>query len=361
MIELQNQRLVFTFPQVHAKARLRVEFQRTLRIPDDGASYPLPPGFGPFPLRHVDDFAQRVPRPWLEHGGVMLPIYQSEALWIRFTSDPVPDRDVPYPFAIKVAAGKVNALTGARWTDALSHAPQDYMVAPLQPWLDGYCVKRGAIRQFVAMPLGAGYSAEEQLTQLAEHGGLQVLVTPMSRAAFDRRFPGVHGRARAFGRGGRAPGGVLHSAAADMGLAPGGVMEQEIFEDPFDPADWDAARRSRCFVHLANSLVWSAITGEPPTAPPPTARDYAQSGLPWFAYYEEGGAGALPGAQALAELRSVLELGNAKGDDPLPENESVEPQRVIALRGGVGERQVREPGVRLAHQTAVRPRRRRTR
>jgi hypothetical protein len=31
------------------------------------------------------------------------------------------------------------------------------VVLPEQPWLDGYCVEKGYIRQFVAMPLGEGY------------------------------------------------------------------------------------------------------------------------------------------------------------------------------------------------------------
>jgi hypothetical protein len=40
---------------------LQIEFQRTLRIPDDGKIYPLPAGFGRFPLRHVDDYKETVP------------------------------------------------------------------------------------------------------------------------------------------------------------------------------------------------------------------------------------------------------------------------------------------------------------
>jgi len=36
---------------------------------------------GRFPLRHVDDYATRVPERWLRHDGVMLPMYQSEAPW----------------------------------------------------------------------------------------------------------------------------------------------------------------------------------------------------------------------------------------------------------------------------------------
>jgi len=66
---------------------LGMSFMRTLRIPDDGRSYPLPPGLGCFPLRRVDDYASRVPDAWREHGGVFLPMYQREAMWISFQGD----------------------------------------------------------------------------------------------------------------------------------------------------------------------------------------------------------------------------------------------------------------------------------
>ena len=86
MIELKQDALFFSFPEVHERARLRIEFQRTLRIPDDGRDYPLPPGLGRFPVRHVDDFAKEVPEVWLRHGGVTLPMYQSEAMWLNENS-----------------------------------------------------------------------------------------------------------------------------------------------------------------------------------------------------------------------------------------------------------------------------------
>ncbi len=35
MIELKHNRLTFSFPEVHRQATLTIEFQRTLRIPDD--------------------------------------------------------------------------------------------------------------------------------------------------------------------------------------------------------------------------------------------------------------------------------------------------------------------------------------
>ena len=52
----------------------------------------------------------------------------------------------------------------ARHSYEFGRDPQNYVVVPGQPWLDGYCVEKGIIRQFVAMPLGQGYSVEEQLT-----------------------------------------------------------------------------------------------------------------------------------------------------------------------------------------------------
>ena len=168
MIELKHDSLIFSFSEVHPKAQLSINFQRTLRIPDDGKDYPLPPGLGQFPIKHVDDYSEKVPSLWIQHGGVMLPMYQSEALWLNFNSEYLHEHGTPYPFAIKVATGKINAVTGNNWSDGLKRSPQDYMVSPEQPWLDGYCVEKGFIRQFVAMPLGAGYSAEEQITGEAE-------------------------------------------------------------------------------------------------------------------------------------------------------------------------------------------------
>ena len=45
----------------------------------------------------------------------MLPMFQSEALWLNINSKYLMDRHTGYPFAIKVAAGKINAVTGDDW------------------------------------------------------------------------------------------------------------------------------------------------------------------------------------------------------------------------------------------------------
>jgi hypothetical protein len=275
----------------------------------------------------------------MQHGGVMLPMYQSEALWINFSG--------AYPFAIKVAAGKINAVTGEDWTDGLHRGPQDYMVAPEQPWLDGFCVEKGLIRQFVAMPLGSGYSAEEQLTGEAEYGGLQVVAFPLKREAYER----IRKERRAFRkdmRFGSAPPEMASMMdlqyeapeSSSMGLAAGGQMEQEIYDDSYGFDDWDLRHSSRCFVHLANSMVWRSITGDDPPTVPPTSSEYTKAGLPWFDYYSD--SKAVEGSEKLATVKSVAQLGNEKGDVPLPENQSVKVEKVIKLRKGLEEGQVRE-------------------
>jgi hypothetical protein len=330
MIELQDDTLIFSFPEVHAHAILRVDFQRTLRIPDDGCDYPLPPGLARFPLRLVDECHERLPERWREHGGVLLPMYQSEALWLHLHSP------YGYPFALEVAAGKTNAVTGEPWDEALHRSPQDYLVVPGQPWLDGFCVARGVIRQFVAMPLGSGYSAEEQLTRASQHGGLQLLALPLLAAHYTPKpstseADCVEDTCLDF----------EFDAAPDMGLAPGGRMRQELFADPHPFEHWDTRRRSRCFVHLANALIWRALTGAPPPSTPTTAREYAAAGLPWFEWYGKDQP-ALEGAQALAGLQSVVVKGREKGDVPLPENTSVEPEPVIPVGPGRASRPIRE-------------------
>ena len=51
----------------------------------------------------MDDHADRVSETWKRHGGVMLPMYQSEAMWLNFHASD------GYAFAVKIAAGKINA------------------------------------------------------------------------------------------------------------------------------------------------------------------------------------------------------------------------------------------------------------
>jgi hypothetical protein len=311
-----------------------ISFQRTLRIPDDGKTYPLPPGLGNFPLVHVDDYSKNVPASWNRRGGVMMPMYQAEALWVYFNGG--------YPCALKVGAGKINAVTGKVWAEGLRDDPQNYLPLPEQPWLDGYCVEKGFIRQFVAMPLGKGFTAEEQITGEATHGGIQLQLYPLkAMVQFEeekRRFPQTlsailplilpeppsdrRAATAALSPKACASMPVCASAVHEMGLGAGGKMRQEIYEDERPLEDYDQRVTSRVFVHLCNSKTWRAITGSFPPHRPISAQLYAESNLPWFDYYRDD-LEAVSGSKRLAELKTVADLYEDFEETPLPDNESV--------------------------------------
>ena len=374
MLTIENDQLVFRFPEVHKDAICRIEFQRTLRIPDDNREYPLPPGRGSFPLSHVDEYKDRVPASWVKHGGAIIPMAQAEALWVRFTSH--------YPFAVKIAAGKINAVSGEAWTPELQQAghwetqgaahdllardpqaqaayeaslrhleqrrfvpgEQDYVTIPSQPWLDGFNVGKGKVRQFVAMPMGEGYTVEEQLTGEAVHGGLQIIVYPIKPEFYVPPTPSPL-RGMLFCASAAMPESAARSFSAksksvEMGLGAGGLMKQKIYEDLHGYEKWDQTKRegARCFVHLLNSASYREVTGQEPPAGAPTAADYTKAGLPWFDVYDEYKA-AVPGSNKLAKVDSIAALGIKKDEQPLPENAPlpVAPQVI-----GLGKKTVRE-------------------
>ncbi|MDX1661869.1 MAG: hypothetical protein R3326_08770 [Gemmatimonadota bacterium] len=301
-----------------------VAFQRTLRIPDDGGTYPLPPGLGAFPVRRVADYADAVPESWRERGGVFLPMYQREAMWIAF--------DCPWwrAAAVQVGVGKVDAITGRRWRERLNKTPsrQNYLVVPDQPWLDGINAGEGFIRQFVAMPLGQGYTVEGQVTGREEHGGVQLRVVEPVPGAFPDEPP--ERRADLL----MSCDLSVHEASPSMGLGAGGRMRQKIYPDPHGWETWDESNAHRVFVHIANSQTWRAITGEAPPATPVSAETYTAYGLPWFDLYDED-ADDLPASERLAKVKSVKAIDQEKdaGADPADAPVDVPGEQVVKLGG----------------------------
>lgn len=107
-------------------------------------------------------------------------------------------------------------------------------------------------------------------------------------------------------------------------------MRQEIYEDEYGFDDWDTSNPSRCFVHILNSTQWEASTGEPVPGEPPSAQQYSIAGLPWFDYYDDK-LQVLKGSKKLAGLDSVAAKGVKLGEKPLPENDPVQPAKVLPL------------------------------
>jgi hypothetical protein len=271
---------------------LEITFERTLRIPDDGNTYPLPPGLGEFPIRKVEDYADRVPQSWRDKDGVFIPMYQREALWMSFHS--------PQLMAVKVGVGKIDALSGRRWNERLTKRPQNYLVCPDQPWLDGINAGDGFIRQFVAMPLGMGYTVEGQITGQEEEGGIQI-------KAFKSKLP-----PRRYERFGGEQVMACMAPGDSMGLGAGGKMKQDIYPDEYGIETWDTETSGRVFVHIANSMAWREITGEEPPPTPISPSLYTEYGFPWFDLYDEG-KGDIAGSKTLGGVKTIKEIDKDKG------------------------------------------------
>lgn len=355
MPTLENDCLVFRFPHHEADGRFVIRFQRTLRIPDSYKTYDLPPGLGSFPLRHVEDYAGRLPAQTTDRGGVILPMWQAEAMWLLFNNHGI-DSGLCFPVAIKVAAGKINAVTGEGWRTGLHRGPQDYMVSPDQPWLDGFAIEKGVIRQFVAMPLGDGYSVEEQLSGEAEWGGLQISVVPLKAEVWQakRRAWAEEMLGRDCGRHPYENSSRLYLQSipqlqpfyrsSSMGLAAGGRMRQSIYPDLYNIEDWDIAAADRVFISLLHAKDWKSITGEAAPNEPPTAKAYSDAGLPWFEYYGKDQA-ALPGSTKLAGVKSVADLFKKETGATLPNSQDVETGTPLHIGPGANApRPVRSEG-----------------
>ncbi|MEU7729334.1 hypothetical protein AB0B78_29485 [Streptomyces sp. NPDC040724] len=318
---------------------VQIRFIRTLRLPESG-THALPPGLGEFPLRRVEDHPDTVPPEWLAKGGVMLPVYLREAMWLSFGG-------TREPAALQVGVGKVCAVSGERWTGSLARDPQNYVVLPRQPWLDGINSGVGTVRQFVAVPLGLGATVEGQVTGGETTGGVQLQAFPLGAAALARwrraerarlapprpvggeglyggpPAPGSTGSAGFAGYGGPVPapmaaqpgaapgaprpvGRTGPPAVPAMGLGVGGSMNQEVYRDERPLSDWAGEPAGRVFVHLVPPPAWRRITGEDAPPSPVDRAAYTRAGLPWFDYYDESAADLAP-SDALSGVRPVGE------------------------------------------------------
>jgi len=157
-------------------ASLEIDFNRTLRLPEGSGIHDQPSGMGVIPVHSISGVSQKLMNSkntslveMAKKGGIFFPLYQREAAFLTFKAK----GDV---FAVRVFVGGVNAVSGLAWNNVPKN--QDYLVVPPQGRLDGVVVGNGIVKQFVAMPLGSGYSVEKQVTGKEAIGGVQIEITP---------------------------------------------------------------------------------------------------------------------------------------------------------------------------------------
>jgi hypothetical protein len=322
-----------------------ITFQRTLRVADNENEHALPPSLGTFEIYNTGDFADKLPKEVTDKGGVFMAMYQREAMWLSF-------KQGDEGSAVKISVGGVNALTGLP-QNAASGDKQDYLAVTNgvggQMWLDGISVSPGVVRQFVAMPLGQGYTVEGQVTGKEDTGGMQIDVYPKycSTVSFTNRNANIYKTPRQLGMAAGGilemndlqlrqtevlnPGSQIHVVAttldveirpvlpipelprggsamyqmmsaprsmrmsrsagpgssALLGLAAGGRITQKINRDPLPIMAYNQSKVVRLHVSIINASQFQAITGMPTPPTPVSARSYIRAGLPWFELYDE--------------------------------------------------------------------------
>lgn len=292
---------MITLTKVPMAADCSVELMRTLRVPDSDGESPLPPGLGPM-------LAYRASA----DGDFVVPMHRAEALWLSF--------DAPFwkPRALKVGIGGVDALSGAPFDPGtLSADPQDYLVIPEQPWLDGINGGDGLVRQFVAVPLGEGLTIEGQLTGSEREGGLTLSLFQPRPGRFPDEPP-FEGRT-----------GMAACCAPAMGLGAGGHIRQEIYRDEHGFETWEPEPAATVRLELVDALAFAALTGLPMPHPPADAETYTSHGFPWFDLLSPTRKD-IEASERLAQVRSIADL-EGRREEPLPISES-QVRRLLELR-----------------------------
>jgi hypothetical protein len=323
-VKVQNNQLVFYQPNNESQNQCSISFHRTLRIPDDGKTYPLPPSLGNFSLNKVDDYLDRVPEEWKKTGGIFICMHQREAMWMQFKS--ARER----PKALKVGVGKVNAINGENWSNDLHE--KDYVTIPKQPWLDGINAGgKGTIKQFVAMPLGSGYSVEAQVTGKEEFGGIQFMVfdpieskrlQKFPKQVLQRKLPVSMSNMKFkkccstndsyFAKPQASLCRLEKEAASEMSISTGGSMKQEISKDPYGLSFWDQSCFGRVYVRIVNSEMYENITGKKAPACPISAQTYSSYGYPWYNVYNESASNSIDQSNKLNQVQSVKQIDQQK-------------------------------------------------
>lgn len=258
---------------------LSVSFIRTFRIPDDGNAYPLPKGYGTFPIFKVADYWKTVPSHWMvQGGGIFIPMFLSEALWIKFSSTPW------HPNAVKIGVGGVNVINGRNWDSRIKTDENDYIVCPPQEWLDGIYIGDNQVRQFVSVLPNSGESLESKVKGADKTRGIQIAVFDAKKGVFPDEDP--HPTILFQVTNSSNKDGDLDKID-ELVISGGGKITQKIYEDPHGASVWDNSNYGILNIFIISIEEFMRITGTVPISSPITYKEALKKGLPWFKLYDE--------------------------------------------------------------------------
>ena len=336
---------------------LEITFHRTVRVPDGRQPSNLPPSLGRIQLYPVSKYVERCPKNW-EPEGYFMALYDTEAMWMSFTPQ--------HAVALLVGAGGINALNGEKLGTTL--AKDNYLVAPPQPWLDGWKDTDGTVYQFVATPYkrGEGISVAEQLMgQESKTGAIGIaLFDPNDVKALKPILPPMEGYSGSIidddfqwthAAGGYANKEALmhcfgampeiecsatqvssETAAApptdvtarlkcasrkftEMGIGRGGKIILKIYPDPHGLDVWQAEPSAMLATYLVNAEVFEQITGQ--KVPEPVGHEVYQGH--WFGM-KDSQQGDIAGTQKFSGLKSaVFPAPDVKDQEEKPEQAGV--------------------------------------
>jgi hypothetical protein len=302
---------------------IEVVFHRTVRVPDGRRPSNLPPSLGRMDLYPVAKYAKRCPENW-EKEAYFLALHETEAMWMSF-------RPLTDPVAMLVGAGGINALTGEKL--GISLEKDNYLVAPPQPWLDGWKDKDGTVYQFVATAYkkGQGITVAEQLMGEESKTGaigiaffnpkdaskLKAKHTPVEGYTQSLSGDNFHWKSSEFtalfskdmvqptasASKSRIFGGIerLRTAFDEMGIGRGGKITQKIYTDPHGLDVWEQSPWATLACYLVNAEIFEEITGEK-IPKPVSSENYAG---PWFGLNDQG-EGDIAGSNKFTGLKSAV-------------------------------------------------------
>jgi hypothetical protein len=290
-----NSSLIVDFQDIHQDAYVELDFQRIFRVPDNGYYIPTPYGWFPFVKAseihckyiygfNIDD--------------IIIPMYQSEALCIHFSSNIVDEYGTGYPFAIKIYIDKLNALNGKKQNHSINKG--EYIFLKNYNILSYVKNKNSEFIQIVPIPVFYD-NVNKNLKDNIHYYSLIIDIIPLKVDVFKNHYPEEKDFKDIHCIWGQLIEPELIKLEIDIfnGLDDDSSenfddiddieLESEYIDrdNVFDNDDWDVTSAKRINVKIINSLIYKNITGTYPCHSPLNESHYQKFGIPWLDWYSD--------------------------------------------------------------------------